>query len=254
MRFNLASVLSSLFEKIKTFVLGLGAKQGRVLWVSALLIIVSVLIMVAGNSNEGQRISLELTHTLQIYAHSPLAIVIVIGVYCVAALIGAPQFVLIAATVVAFGPIAGFGYSWVATIVSAALTYGLGLFAGPYLFKKLKIGSADILPGSLGDNLHKNAFIASFMIRNIPTAPFIVVNMAFGLAKAPFASFLSGCALGIVPKTALVVFLGSSYQALLKGKGIWSVLFMLFLSILWLVAVLAVRDIIRKKLNDDVAR
>ena len=36
------------------------------------------------------------------------------------AFIGAPQFILIAACVVAFGPSLGFFYSWAATVASAA--------------------------------------------------------------------------------------------------------------------------------------
>ena len=40
-----------------------------------------------------------------------------------ASFIGAPQFVLIAACVVAFGPIEGFFYSWIATVISAAANF-----------------------------------------------------------------------------------------------------------------------------------
>ena len=68
----------------------------------------------------------------------------------------------------------------------------------------------------------RNAFYASFIIRNVPSAPFIVVNMAFGAARANFAGYLAGCALGVLPKTALVAFFGGSFMAAVAGDGVWT--------------------------------
>lgn len=233
--------------KVRDFFVHMDAKQIRIIWVSILLLALSGLVIVLGRSALGQETLLALEGFMKAYANSPLALVIVILVFCLAALVGAPQFVLIAACVVAFGPWKGFAYSWVATIASAAFTFYLGRFLGPKTFERI---GGDYLR-TLSQHLGQNAFVASFMIRNIPSAPFVVVNMAFGLSRAPFGSFLMGCALGVVPKTALVALFGSSYEALTKGKGWLSVLLMLSLSLVWLGLVILMKRFVKRFQSED---
>jgi uncharacterized membrane protein YdjX (TVP38/TMEM64 family) len=93
----------------------------------------------------------------------------------------------------------------------------------------------------------RNAFVGSFIIRNVPSAPFIVVNMAFGVSKARFASFLAGCALGVLPKTALVAFFGGSVMTAVTGDGIWTSLILLATAIGWLGLVLAMRAVLERR-------
>ena len=114
---------------------------------------------------------------------SPWGLVAAVAVFTAAAYIGAPQFVLIAACVVAFGPWVGFLYSWIATVVSAAATYWTGRCApAPPRWS----GWAARRPSRVFSHVGNNAFTASFVIRNVPSAPFILVNMAFGAARASF--------------------------------------------------------------------
>ena len=52
-------------------------------------------------------------------AHGPLALPVAVAAFALLAFVGVPQFMLIAAAVVAFGAWAGFAYSWIGTMVSA---------------------------------------------------------------------------------------------------------------------------------------
>ena len=106
------------------------AKAVRALWGSMVLLALVVAVFLIGKSAWGQDILKGLELWMEQYRHSPMAVVIVIVVFCVSALFGAPQFVLIAACVVAFGPWWGGFYSWVATVVSAVMTFYMGRFAG----------------------------------------------------------------------------------------------------------------------------
>ncbi len=160
-----------------------------------------------------------------------------------AAFLGAPQFVLIAACVVAFGPWLGFGYSWVATVVSAGVTYWLG--RGPTARLVDRIGGQTL--ERLRRFVGKNAFYASFMIRNVPSAPFIVVNMAFGAARANFWSYLAGCALGVLPKTALVAFFGGAVVTAVRGDGIYTSVILAGVAVVWLGLMLGVREWVRRR-------
>lgn len=152
--------------------------------------------------------------TLQDSADSPWGLAILIAIFCLAAFLGVPQFGLIAAAVVAFGPVLGFGYSWVATMISGSVTFWIGRFAGEDTFRRYAGNMANRMASFIG----RNAFAASAIVRNVPTGPFVVVNMAFGVSTARYSHFLAGMALGILPKIALVAFAGQSLMAALRGS------------------------------------
>ncbi len=233
------------WRRITSFFVNLDAKAVRAVWVSLLLLASVVAVFLVGKSAWGQALTLDLENWMKAYAHSPLAILIVIVVFCVSALFGAPQFVLIAACVVAFGPWYGFFYSWVATVISAAMTFYMGRFMGAGLLEKL--GGKHV--NRLSDYIGKNAFSASFIVRNIPSAPFIVVNMAFGTSRASFLGFISGCTLGVLPKTALVALFGSSYTSLMQGKNWKMAIFLALVAVAWLGLMLLARQVYEKARN-----
>ena len=147
---------------------------------------------------------------------SPLGLLAVIALFCGTAFIGAPQFGLIAAAVVAFGPWRGFCYSWIATMCSMALTFWVGRWAGVETVRKYGGDTINRISHFVG----KNDFLASMIVRNVPTAPFIIVNMAFGVSHARFWRYMAGAAIGVLPKTALVAFGGQAVMSALKGN-VW---------------------------------
>ncbi len=227
-----------LWRRVTHFFVNLDAKLIRAIWISVLLFALVVATFLAGKSSWGKGIMSGLNGWMAQYAHSPLAVVIVTVVFCVTALFGAPQFVLIAACVHVFGAWWGGVYSWIATIVSAAMTFYIGRFAGNGVIAKL--GGERV--NKLSDYIGKNAFTASFIVRNIPSAPFIVVNMAFGASRAPFSGFILGCALGVLPKTALVAMFGNSYEAMTHGN--WQLaLLMAAVALAWLGLMIVARKV-----------
>lgn len=177
------------------------------------------------------------------FRDSPWALLVVVAVFVTTAFVGAPQFLLIAACVVAFGPWLGSLYSWIATLVSAGATYWVGRAAGAGTVARFGGQRLNRLASYVG----KNAFFGSFMIRNLPSAPFIVVNMAFGVARADFLKFLAGCALGIIPKTALVALFGGGFMTAVAGDGVWTSLILIGVGVLWLLAMLGVRELLRRR-------
>jgi uncharacterized membrane protein YdjX (TVP38/TMEM64 family) len=93
----------------------------------------------------------------------------------------------------------------------------------------------------------RNAFVGSFIIRNVPSAPFIVVNMAFGVSRARFASFILGCALGVLPKTALVAFFGGSFMTAVEGDGVWTSVILAAVGVGWLALMLIMRAVLERR-------
>lgn len=159
------------------------------------------------------------------------------------ALVGAPQFLLIAACVVVFGPWYGFAYSWAATVVSAGVTYFLG--RGPAARFIDGLGSRRI--ERMRQFVGRNAFFASFIVRNLPSAPFVVVNASFGAVRANFWGYLAGCALGSLPKTAVIAFFGGSFVTAVRGDGVWTSVILAVLALVWLGIMLAARQWIRQR-------
>lgn len=235
--------MKSVVGRIVEILLQMERQRWRTLLAVAVLFAAISAIFVYGKSALGLGAEAKLEHWLSGYRAGPWGLVAAVVVFTLSAFIGVPQFILIAACVVAFGPWHGFAYSWVATVVSAGMTYWLG--RGP------TARALDHLAGGAREGIERlvggNAFFASFIIRNVPSAPFIVVNMAFGAVRANFAGYLAGCALGILPKTALVAFFGGSFMAAVKGDGVWTTAILAGVGFGWLGLMLAVREMIRRR-------
>ncbi|MDE2488353.1 MAG: TVP38/TMEM64 family protein [Alphaproteobacteria bacterium] len=148
-------------------------------------------------------------------ASGPWALPVAVAGFAVLAFLGVPQFMLIAAAVVAFGAWAGFAYSWIGTMVSSLVGFYLGRLAGA---RTLKTFSGEGLRQFI-ELVGRNGFFASLIVRLVPSAPFIVVNMAAGVTPMRVFDFAVGTGLGIVPKIALTAFAGSSVASLMAGKG-----------------------------------
>ena len=153
---------------------------------------------------------------LGLAARGPFALLIAVGAFAVLAFAGVPQVALIAAAVVAFGPLIGSAYSWIGTMVSSAVGFWLGRVTGGRLLRDL--GGEGV--GRFVAMVGRNGFMASLVVRLAPSAPFVVVNMAAGVTPMRFGAFLLGTAIGIVPKIALTALAGRSV-AQAHGSQMW---------------------------------
>ena len=180
---------------------------------------------------------------LGVAARSPFALLIAVGAFAVLAFAGVPQVVLIAAAVVAFGPWLGFAYSWIGTLVSSAVGFWLGRITGGRLLRDLGGKSVKNFIAMIG----RNGFLASLIVRLVPSAPFIAVNMAAGMTPMSFWAFAAGTAIGIVPKILLTCLAGGAVTHAHKGEQIWINVALLALGLLvWIGTGLLARRWIRR--------
>src|ERR1700722_936673 len=149
-------------------------------------------------------------------AQGPWALPAAVAAFAVLAFLGAPQVVLIAAAAVVFGPWTGSLYSWIGTFVSALIGFELGRVFGGGLIRDLKSPGLERFMVLIG----KNGLMASLIIRLVPAAPFIVVNMAAGTARVRRVDFALGTAIGILPKILLTAFAGGTVTAACNGGGV----------------------------------
>jgi len=202
-------------RRLTQFLSNLDAKAWRTLLVSFLLFGGVGLVFVFGAQVLGFNGEATVERWLG-EASGPWALPMAVTAFAALAFLGVPQFMLIAAAVVAFGGWAGFAYSWIGTMVSSVVGFYLGRLAGARALERFSG------PGvrRFMDHVGKNGFLASLVVRLVPSAPFIVVNMAAGVTPMRLLDFTLGTAVGIVPKIALTAFAGSSIAHVMKqGLG-----------------------------------
>jgi uncharacterized membrane protein YdjX (TVP38/TMEM64 family) len=171
-------------------------------------------------------------------ARGPWALPAVVGSFAVLAFLGVPQFVLIAAAVAAFGPWPGAIYSWIGTLVSALVGFALARGWGPRLGSLVTGATISRLMSLIA----RNGFIASLVIRLVPFAPFVAINMAAGLTSIGLVDFTAGTAIGILPKIALTAVAGDSVSRAISG-GAWgfTIVPLAIGAVVWLAATVAAR-------------
>jgi uncharacterized membrane protein YdjX (TVP38/TMEM64 family) len=175
-------------------------------------------------------------------SRGPWALPLCVGVFAILAFLGAPQFVLIAAAVVVYGVWPGMAYSWIGTVGSSLVGFWLGRVFGPGMISDLHSAVLDRFAGLIA----RNGFIASLVIRLVPFAPFIVVNLGAGVTAIPLAEFVAGTALGIIPKILLVGLAGGSIERLTGGAGGGSLGVVALAAGTWAAAVLLARHWLRR--------
>ncbi|HAQ34839.1 MAG TPA: TVP38/TMEM64 family protein, partial [Alphaproteobacteria bacterium] len=122
-------------NKIFQFITHMDARAARAVGVSVALLVVVGLVFLFGRLffNAGAE---DLGAVFQAAATHWYALPATILVYVLLSFAGAPQFVLMAATVLAFGPVYGFAYAWVATLVSSSVNFWLGRWFGADLLNR----------------------------------------------------------------------------------------------------------------------
>lgn len=159
--------------------------------------------------------------------------------------VGAPNFALMTGAIVAFGPVYGFFYAWIATMSASTVHFVLGRFLGPDLLKRFGDGEDGL--AALVERKGWLAVFASAIVRWVPSGPAIMVNMAFGVARAPYWAFLLGLSIGAAAKIFTVSLIGESVITMWVEQNLFfGVAFLVFLAV-WIGAMLVARRWLRRK-------
>ena len=218
-------------RRLLQFVTNMDARAWRSLAVSFLLFGGVGLVFLFGAQVLGFDGEATVERWLGVASDGPWALPAAVAAFAALAFLGVPQFMLIAAAVVAFGGWTGFVYSWIGTMVSAMVGFYVGRIAGA---RTLDVFSSEGVRKFMG-LVGRNGFFASLVVRLVPSAPFIVVNMAAGVTPMRVRHFVAGTALGIVPKIALTAFAGSSIIQIMRGRAGREALWLALVLAAWLV-------------------
>lgn len=145
----------------------------------------------------------------------PLAPLIVLAGYVIAAVMSVPITVLIAATGLVYGAWPGMAYALVGTILSAAATYGIGVSLGRDAVRRLAGARANRLSERIG----KRGIVTMMVLRLLPIAPFTIVNLVAGASHIGLRDYLIGTVLGMLPGIVLTVTFAHQLLAAIRHPG-----------------------------------
>jgi phosphatidylserine/phosphatidylglycerophosphate/cardiolipin synthase-like enzyme/uncharacterized membrane protein YdjX (TVP38/TMEM64 family) len=173
-------------------------------------------------------------------AEAPGAPAIMLLIFVVGGLVAFPVTLLIAATAAAFGPFFGFIYAGVGALVSAAITYGLGVLIGRRTLDDL-----------MGPRLNRvrraiatRGVLAIATVRMVPVAPFTLVNLAAGASRIPFVDYILGTMLGLLPGLTVMSALGHQIFNILTEPTLLNMIVFVLVVIAWVAVSLVIQAIV----------
>jgi uncharacterized membrane protein YdjX (TVP38/TMEM64 family) len=230
-------------KRLWRFLTNLDARAWRAVAVSFLLFGGIGAVFVFGASVLGLRGSQAVAAWMGAGVHGPWALPAAIAGFTVLAFLGVPQVMLVAAAVVAFGPWLGFAYSWIGNLVSCVISFYVGRRIGSRVLRE----HAGKGVRAFVDLIGRNGFWASLIVRLVPSAPFVVVNMAAGCTPMAISEFVAGTAVGSAPKIALVAYAGNSAIHALNGGGASRWIKLALVAVVWIVMALLARAWLKRE-------
>ena len=158
-----------------------------------------------------------------------------------------PVAVLAFAGGLLFGLLWGSVYTFIGAVINCALMFFLARRIGR---EKIRALVQRKLPSVWQARLKKaggrKGFLLLIILRLIPAVPYNLINYAFGLTEMPFAAYVLGSAIGIIPGTLIFINIGD------KALDVTSPSFWIALGLLVLL-LLVVTAFMSKKLfpNND---
>ena len=144
------------------------------------------------------------------YWWAPLAL---IASYTPATLVMFPRWLITLAAVAIFGPWHAFIYAELGVLLAAICGYVAGTFVGLDTVRR----RAGPRLNQLKRLLRRRGITAVTIVRLVPIAPFIVVNVAMGAMRIRWHHYLIGTFLGMLPGMLATTVLGDQLTEALSG-------------------------------------
>jgi uncharacterized membrane protein YdjX (TVP38/TMEM64 family) len=167
---------------------------------------------------------------------SPWAGPVVLATFVVGSLLAFPVTVLVAATAVALGPWSGFAWALTGCLLAASVTYGLGHLLGKNRLEALLGGWVS----KAARRLRGGGIVPVMVLRNVPVAPFTVINVVAG-ATIRFRDYVLGTFLGMAPGIAAVTIMGDRLRGVWEDPTPTSISLFVLATVFWVVIALGLQ-------------
>lgn len=149
-------------------------------------------------------------------------------VYIVSLLLAFPLTLLVVLTGLLFGPWWGLLYATLGTLSSSGVTFWVGHLLGR---EPLERHGGKHLK-SLSGYMSVRGIRAMILINLLPLAPFTFTNLMAGAFNMPFARYMVGSAIGIIPGLAFVTVLGGQAGRILQAEDNQDLMWALGISVI----------------------
>jgi uncharacterized membrane protein YdjX (TVP38/TMEM64 family) len=136
---------------------------------------------------------------------------IVVSGFLIGSFLVFPVTGMIAATGIALGPTSGLLWASVGSLVGATVTYGVARMMPEQTIENL----AGPWIGKMGRRFERGGIVPIMVARNVPIAPFTLINIVAGGARIRYRDFIVGTVLGMGPIVAALTILGD------RLRGAW---------------------------------
>jgi uncharacterized membrane protein YdjX (TVP38/TMEM64 family) len=136
---------------------------------------------------------------MTLWRDSPVAMLAMLGCFVAGGLVVFPVNLLIAASIVVFGPLAGAVIALAGSLASAGALHQIGTAFPEHVFTRFAGRHAE----QLRERVARHGLIAVAIVRLLPVAPYSVVSLAAGIAGIGRVPYFAGTALGMLPGIVL---------------------------------------------------
>lgn len=186
-----------------------------------------------------------LRSTLVLLGTSEWDVAVVLAAFVIGSLIAFPVTVLIGGAAIVLGPMQGFLWAFVGTMLGAGLSYLLGR-------GMRRAGLNGVLGVSLARidrRLARRGLVTVAVLRNVPFAPFTIVNLLMGASSVRMRDYLLGTAIGMLPGIAAITVLGDRLALLWQQPDLVNLAMAAMAVVLWLAILLYMQrlaDLVRR--------
>lgn len=144
----------------------------------------------------------------------------VLAAYALGSVLIVPITLLITLTILIFGTIKGFFFALLGSVISGTVTYWLGRVLGRDTVRSLAGDKINKISQKLGES----GIMSTFLIRQMPIAPFSVVNIVAGASHIRFRDFMLGTFLGMIPGSLAIAGIVDRGFALLTNPDLTTII------------------------------
>lgn len=158
---------------------------------------------------------------------SPLEPLIVLGGITLGSVLMVPVTLMVVAVALLYNTLLGFAYAFGGCLLGAMAGYLAGMLLGKDMLRNL----AGRRINRLSRALARQGVLAMAVVRNLPVAPFGLVNVIAGASHIRFRDYVLGTALGMFPGVLAITLLGDSLGRLVREPNWFNVLVALGVSL-----------------------
>ncbi len=207
------------FDRMMDRFVQYGDRQSRIRQSLKISLVLLVLLSLAAAWRWGPLSGLIDSENIAVFADEisghPLSFAGVLAVYVIGGLLMIPVTLLVGITAMIYAPVWGALFAWSGCLLSALVTFLLGSRLGKQTIRRL----AGKKINRLSRQLAKKGIVTVAIIRNIPVAPFTIVNLIAGASHIGLKEYLIGTALGMLPGILVITIFADRLLYTIKNPG-----------------------------------